>query len=124
MDDDRSIVMANDESGLEYWFEPNDLDGETRCGWDIRGYPVRLSWDAQSGYKLEITEEVPEPDKLQEAIVDYAREYKPDVPFVYSGPQNDAVALFKAVEMHLQVPRVPGLIERVKRRLLGRHGHE
>jgi hypothetical protein len=110
--DDLSMDMIIDSKQLEGWYEQPDIEEGLYMGWDMLGYPLKIMWDLKIGPKVEIIQDNPELDKLREAILNYVKLYRPKVPFVYSGPKDDVVALYKAVEEHINTDRLRNKIKK------------
>ncbi|MEW6088081.1 MAG: hypothetical protein AB1498_07220 [bacterium] len=99
--DEMSIAMLVNSKELNF-YEQIDIEEGLYEGWDVRGYPIILSWDKKYGTKIEITKEITQLEKLEEAIINYAKLYNPKVPFKYSGPENNITELFNEVEKHIK----------------------
>ena len=100
--DDLSINMIMDPKQLSGWYEKIDVEEGLYRGWDVNGYPLRVLWDPAVGTKVEICGDFPQEDKLREAILDFAKIYRSKISFVYSGPEDNIVELFKTVEEHIK----------------------
>jgi hypothetical protein len=99
--DDLSMDMVTEPKDLN-WYEKPDINDGLYEGWDVNGYLLKISWDKRLGPIVTVCNNEPQIEKLQEAIYDYAKRYNAQESFVYSGPSNDVVALFKAVEAHVR----------------------
>jgi len=115
--DDRSIQKITAQSELDY-FEQIDIEADEYSGWDMQAYPISLSWEPRVGPKAEIADSVPQPHKLREAVMNYAKMYS-EVPFDCGESVSDIVELFDAVERHIEETKPPSLTKRFKR-LFGR----
>lgn len=100
--------------------ETIDVEGsEFIACWDSYGIPLRL-YLKREGKKEEIKveqgSEIPQLDKLKEAILNYAQLSSPKVPFVYSDQPDNMVGLFKAVEEHIKAGSFRQKLKRLFRR--------
>jgi len=94
--------MTNQERNLNQ-YEEIDIEKGLYSGWDINGFPLKVIWNEKKRRpQVVITEQKVQLDKLKAAILEYAKFGRPDVPFKYSGSENDVVGLFTAVENHLK----------------------
>jgi hypothetical protein len=96
--DDRSIFMIDTESKLNYHMENIDVENKEYIGWDSDGRPVEFYLDNNKIRARYLSNES-KLGELKQSIFDYARSYKSEVPFDYSG--TDVVDLFKAAEEHI-----------------------
>lgn len=92
--------MVTNSKELNF-YERIDIEEGLYEGWDKRGYPLKIIWEYRVGPKVEISKEVIELDKLRDVILNYAKRYRPKNPFIYSGPEDNMVELFKAIEKHI-----------------------
>lgn len=79
-------------------------NGEFVGCWDRNGIPLQLNLKKDRNnqeIRVEIAFDNVQLDQLKEAIVSYAKLARPKVSFVYSGPKDDIVALYRAVEEHI-----------------------
>ena len=99
--DDETLEMLTNSTELNR-YERIDINNNLYRGWDVNGYPLKMLWDKKKGPMVEISKEEPEKERLKEEIYRYSKYYNEQKPFVYSGPKDDAVELFRAVERHVK----------------------
>lgn len=112
--DDKSVRMSKSEKDIEYYEQP-DIEEGLYVGWDVNGYPLRLVWRTKEGPKIEVSTEIPHIDQLKTILYEYVRYYRPDVPFQYAesaGSEDDIVALYKAIEEHINAGRLRNKIKK------------
>ncbi len=99
--DDLSVRMIKDSNELG-WYEQIDIEEGLYAGWDVFGHPIELYWERKMGPQIRLVNDSQQIDKLKEAVLNYANLARPKIPFVYSGTEDDVVALYKAAEEHIK----------------------
>jgi len=99
------MEMILDSKQLNSCCERIDVKDGLYTGWDIDGYPIELFWDNRLKVIVKITRSESEINKLKEAILNYAKLYRPKVPFMYFDHQDNIIELFKAAEEHIKAGR-------------------
>lgn len=102
--DDLSVRMIKDSSELS-WYEQIDIEEGLYVGWDVFGHPLELFWERKIGPQIRLVNDSRQIDKLKESILNYANLARPRISFVYFGPKDDVVALYKAAEEHIKAGR-------------------
>ena len=100
-DKDNYIYMINSVRELNEKLENIDIEEKEYMAWDEKGIPLELYLE-QKEIKTVMFANAPQLEELKDAILSYVRLARPKVSFVYSGPENDMVELFKAVEEHIK----------------------
>lgn len=110
-DKDNYIYMINSVRELNEKLENIDIEEKEYRAWDEKGIPLELYLE-QKEIKTVMFANAPQLEELKDAILNYGRIARPKVSFIYSGPENDMVELFKAVEEHI---KAGGFTHKVKR---------
>jgi len=97
-----NILKSMDQIQVE--LEEIDIRDNEYTTWDSRGLPLQLYLD-EGKIKIRFLSEEVQLDKLKEAILNYAKLYRPEAPFVYHGFEDNIIELFKAVEEHIKIGR-------------------
>jgi hypothetical protein len=100
-DRDNYIYMISSVKELNEELENIDIEEKEYIAWDAKGMPLKL-YSEQKEIKVVMLSSAPQLEELKDAILYYVRLARPKVTFVYSGPENDMVELFKAVEEHIK----------------------
>lgn len=98
LSDDRSVELIEEVEKLNIEFEIYDVEKGEYSGWDVDGYPLKLIWDEKIGAKPELISELPQKDKLRNAILDYLKLYGDEKKFVYREQGNNTIELFREIE--------------------------
>jgi hypothetical protein len=99
------MFMIDSDPGLNYHLELIDVENKEYVGWDVRGVPIDFYLD-QNNIKVKCISEETRLNKLRKAILNYVSLARPTEPFVYTGPNDDIVKLFRAVEQHIEEGRI------------------
>lgn len=100
MDRDKWMFIIHNTTELNSHLEHIDIEDKEYSGWDINAFPLELYLE-QKEIKVRHISSEPQLNRLKEAIFNYAKLARPKVPFVYSGPEDNVIELFKAVEEHI-----------------------
>jgi hypothetical protein len=93
------MYLIESESKLEYHLEVIDIENNEYIGWDKEGKPIELYLD-NGKIRVRSQSEIPEKEKLKEALLNYAKIRNPKKEFKDQG--WDVVELFQKVEKHIE----------------------
>ncbi len=109
-DRDKWMYMIKRESDLNSDLEVIDIENNEYIGWDKSGIPLKFYLE-NGRIKIKSTSGKPQLEILKKAVFEYAKVASPKAPFEYSGMANNVVALFEAVERHINTD---GLLGKIK----------
>ena len=97
--DDRYLTKFDTWDILKNWYEQIDIEASLYEGWDIEGVHFNLVWDLQLETMIEVFDEPAHLELLRNIILNFAREYRPDVPFNYTG--GSILELYNLAKKHI-----------------------
>ncbi len=112
-DKDKWMYMVNGPLALN-GLEIIDIDNNEYVGWDKDGRPIGLYVD-NNDIKVRYLSDKKQIGTLKKAIMDYAAVTRRKAPFCCDDKGNNMVALFKAVEQHINNRSVFSVLKRILR---------
>ena len=108
-DDPRIEMLSNDKDLGKY--DDIDIEDSVFFGWTADGLPFELYLDKKK-IKVRLLSTEPQLNKLKESILNYVKLARPKSTFIYSGPEDNVIELFKAAEKHIQEGKVSFKLKR------------
>ncbi len=100
-DKDGWMRILNTFEEIQVELEKIDILDKEYIIWDSKSLPLEFYLEREK-IKIKILSETPQVERLKDSILNYAKLGRPKVSFAYSGPEDNIVELFKAVEEHIR----------------------
>jgi len=98
--DDPMVEIIQEAKELRK-YDDIDIEQDLFFGWDSDGVPLEFYIDRKE-VKVRTASAERRLYELRNAILNYVKLAAPKVSFAYSGPEDNMVELFKAVEEHIK----------------------